>query len=62
MKYLDFERLEKIDPEAFQSQRPYPWINPEGLIANEGFERLRATLPDLSMFERKFEVERKHGQ
>ncbi len=62
MKYLDFERFEKIDPEAFQSQRPYPWINPEGLITNEGFERLRATLPDLSMFERKFEVKRQHGQ
>lgn len=60
--YLDFERINKIDPLAFQSERPYPWINPEELLTKEGYERLLDTLPDVSLFERHFDDIRKHGQ
>ena len=62
MQYLDFERLERIDPGAFRAQKPYPWVNPEKLIREGGFERLRVTLPALSLFEKSFGVKRKHGQ
>jgi hypothetical protein len=62
MTYLDYDRLESLDPEAFRSQTPYPWINPEGLLTPEGHRRLLATLPDLSLFARLFSVRRSHGQ
>ena len=62
MHYLDFERLERIDPEAFRAQKPYPWVNPEGLVTEEGFQRLRETLPDVAIFDKLFGVARKHGQ
>jgi hypothetical protein len=62
MTYLNFERIRKIDPIAFQSQKPYPWINPEGFLTEEGYRRLLDTLPDVSLFERCFGEERKYGQ
>lgn len=62
MEYLDVERLNAIDPAAFRAQKPYPWVNPVGVLTDEGHERLRSTLPDASQFERLFGVERSHGQ
>jgi len=62
MTYLDYDRLDGLDAEAFRSQNPYPWINPEGLLTPEGQRRLLATLPDLSLFTRRFGVRRSHGQ
>ncbi len=62
MSILDFKRLEDIDPQAFQKQQPYPWINPEGLLTPDGHKQLIATLPDVSMFQRRFGVTRAHGQ
>jgi len=62
VQYLDFERFEAIDVTAFRAIEPYPWANPEGLIAPEGYAKLRETLPDLSLFERRFGVVRKSGQ
>ncbi|MBX3024833.1 hypothetical protein KF840_07970 [bacterium] len=62
MRYLDSERLEAVDARAFRAQRPYPWVNPAGLLTNEGYRRLCETLPDVSRFTRRFDVVRKHGQ
>ena len=62
MTYLDFKRLSAIDPQKFQHEKPYPWINPEGLLTNQGFEQLIETLPDVSLFQRRFGVTRAHGQ
>ncbi len=62
MTYLDLERINQIDPVAFQSQKPYPWINPEGLLTAEGYRRLLDTLPEVSLFERRFGEGRKYGQ
>lgn len=62
MSILDFERLEAIDPVSYQGQHPYPWVNPEGLLTPEGFDALRASMPDLSLFQKKFGVQRKSGQ
>jgi hypothetical protein len=62
MSYLDASRLDAIETAAFQSQTPYPWINPQGLVTADGFCRLAETLPDVSQFERVFGKARAHGQ
>src|SRR5262245_25642452 len=38
MRYLDLEQLRAIDPVALRSQKPYPWINPQGILTEEGFQ------------------------
>jgi len=62
MTYLDCNRLSKIDPKMFRAQEPFPWLNPEGLLTDEGYQRLQETLPDVSLFERRFDSQRKYGQ
>ena len=62
MQYLDFDKLEAIDARAFRSTQPYPYINPQGLLTEEGFEQLLSNMPDISLFEKKFGYERIAGQ
>ncbi|MFQ5784857.1 MAG: 2OG-Fe(II) oxygenase [Alphaproteobacteria bacterium] len=62
MSFLDYDRLNAIDAAAFRSRRPYPWINPLGLLTEEGHATLRAALPDVSQFDRVFGKKRMHGQ
>ena len=62
MTYLDFQRMAAIDPQKFQQEKPYPWINPEGLLTPDGHQQLLLTLPDVSLFQRRFGVARAHGQ
>lgn len=62
MQYLDVERLSTLDPKVFQSQHPYPWMNPEGLLTEEGYQRLRETLPDVTLFTPIFGKKRVYGQ
>ena len=62
MQYLDFDKLEAIDARAFRSTQPYPYINPQELLTEEGFEQLLSNMPDISLFEKKFGYERIAGQ
>lgn len=62
MTYLDYERLAALDHRAFQVQTPYPWINPEGLLTDAGYQRLLETLPEVSRFRPDFGIPRSHGQ
>lgn len=62
MTYLDFSALNQLSPRTFQETKPYPWMNPSGLLTDWGYERLVETLPDLSLFEKRFGVKRAHGQ
>lgn len=62
LQFLDQSALNRLDPAAFRSRRPYPWCNPEGLLRGAAFERLRAELPPLSLFQPVFGKARKHGQ
>ncbi len=62
MKYLNIPQLQTIDPLAFQNERPYPWVNPKECLTPEGYDQLRETLPDVSLFSKKFGVQRAHGQ
>ena len=62
MRYLDFAKLEALDPAAYQARHPYPWLNPEGLLTPEGYEALYLGLPNLSLFKRHFGIIRKADQ
>jgi hypothetical protein len=62
MQYLNLDRIHVLDPVAFQSQRPFPWINPEGILTDDGYRRLVETLPDVSLFQKSFGYQRKHKQ
>ncbi len=62
MNYLNLARLNSLDGDAFQSQDPFPWINPEGVLTDSGHQRLVETLPDVSLFKESFGYRRKHGQ
>jgi hypothetical protein len=60
--YLNWDRLAELDAERFRETTPYPWINPSGLITDDGYQELVDTLPEVSTFERYFGVKRSHGQ
>jgi len=62
MTYLDFNRLAALDVKTFHASRPYPWMNPQGLLTETGFTRLQVTLPDPALFKHEFGVARSHGQ
>lgn len=60
--YLSTDTLQQIDAERFRAARPYPWLNPEGLLTEAGHRRLLDALPDVSLFQPVFGRPRKHGQ
>jgi hypothetical protein len=62
VKYLDPERLSKLDDAGFRRREPYPWVNPEGLLTEEAFRMLAADLPPLEQMGASFGRERMHGQ
>ena len=62
MSYLDYDRLDALDGEAFRNQKPYPWVNPEGALTDAGYRELRDNLPDVALFDGYFGVSRAHGQ
>ncbi len=53
MQYLDLERICKIDAAVFRKCRPFPWINVQGFVYDEGFRRLCDDLPDINLGERQ---------
>ncbi len=61
-QYLNFDKLEAIDPVEFLNTRPFPNANPQGLLTDEGYELLLNNMPDISMFEKIFDYERLGGQ
>ncbi len=62
MEYLDYAKMDALDGEYFRGQQPYPWLNPEGLLTDAGYQALRCHLPEVSLFKKVFGVERAHGQ
>ena len=61
-RYLDFEKLEAIDPKFFRATQPYPYANPYGLLTEDGYQRLLENMPDISLFEKIFGYRRLGGQ
>ena len=62
MQYLNQDRIKSLSDETFRKQQPYPWISIQTALTQEGFERLRTTLPEVELFDRKVGVKRGHGQ
>lgn len=62
MPYLNLDSLAAPSAEAFQHQRPYPWTRMQNTLTDQGWEALRATLPDMAQFQRMVGVKRAHGQ
>ena len=62
MQYLNRGVIDQVSAEAFHHQQPYPWVNLQNALTPEGFELLRANLPDISQFRRMVGVKRGHGQ
>lgn len=62
MTYLNFPFLEAMDEKAFRDRKPYAWINPEGVLTDEGYRNLQANLPEPDQFRRIFGLQRSHGQ
>ncbi len=62
MNYLNIDTLKQIPAKEFLNTQPYPWRNLNGCLTGEGLKELLATLPDVSMFEKSFSMEREHGQ
>jgi len=62
MTYLNLGCIGRVSAGAFQAQTPYPWAHMQGTLTNEGWEQLRATLPDMAQFQRMVGVKRGYGQ
>ena len=62
MSYLDFDRLEALDPVAYQTRDPYPFVNPAGLLHDDAYRKLVENLPSLELFEKLYGKQRWHGQ
>ncbi|PKM13309.1 MAG: hypothetical protein CVV13_01795 [Gammaproteobacteria bacterium HGW-Gammaproteobacteria-3] len=62
MSFLDYEKLTVVDEQSFQQAKPYPWINPKGLLTDAGYQRLLETLPTLEQMTPMLGVQRSHGQ
>jgi len=64
MSYLDVGRLAQIAEQssAFLSRKPFPWSSLQGVIQEDGFQRLVADLPRPDLFVPQFGVPRSYGQ
>ncbi len=61
-KYINFDKLEGIDANAFRACEPYPHASLEHLLTPEGYDALLKNMPDLSLFAQKFGYQRRAGQ
>lgn len=64
MSYIDTDRMAEIAGQsaAFVARQPYPWLGMQGVVREDGFHRLCAELPALSLFDRQFGQARGYGQ
>jgi hypothetical protein len=62
MEYLNRSCLDAVSSEWFRYREPYPFVDLKQSLTDEGYQRLRSTLPDVSLFDRKVGVHRAYGQ
>lgn len=62
MQYLDSNKLDALDASEFLNTKPYPFANPAGLLTDDGYQRLLASQPDVSVLTPSFGKKRSHGQ
>ena len=61
-KYINFEALEAIEPNDFQTKKPYPYASLEGLLTPAGYDALLQNMPVFSDLEENFGYRRRAGQ
>ncbi len=62
ISFFDGAAIKAVDSKAFQQRKPYPWVNIPNMLTPTALDELRATLPDVSLFERRVAVKRAFGQ
>ena len=62
MSLLNEEKLLAIECSSFRNKTPFPWLNEQGFLTQEGFVQLTSNMPDISKFEKQFGVDRLYGQ
>jgi len=62
MDLIDYAILDKLEPEAFEGARPFPWLNPHGVLTEAAYRGLVGALPPLEDCEKFFGKQRKYGQ
>ena len=62
MTYLDHGVIDAISDESYRATPPYPWISIQHTLTEEGFQTLRANLPNIDQFQRRVGVKRAYGQ
>lgn len=60
--YIDIEKMRDLDAKDFLDRTPFPHVNPEGFLTDEGFRILMDNLPSMDLFSASFGVERNYGQ
>lgn len=59
---LDYARIEACTIAAYRACAPFPWMEFTGLVREDAYAELRASLPPPELFERSFGLRRWHGQ
>lgn len=62
MQYLALDKLDAVDADTFSITKPYPFVNPAGLLTDKGYSRLVENQPDVSALTPSFGRKRSHGQ
>ncbi len=62
MQYLNLKCIEAVSSDGFRKQEPYPWVQMQDTLTQDGWSALRATLPNIADFRRMIGVKRAHGQ
>ena len=62
MTYINYSVLEAIDGASFRETKPFPWVNPQGALAEDAYKTLTSNFPDLSLFTKTAGMERGYGQ
>ncbi len=62
MTYLNHHCIDNVSSSDFQAQKPYPWAHMQDTLTAEGWDQLRADLPDMTQFQRMVGVKRGYGQ
>lgn len=60
--FLNTVALEKVNKTAFQSIKPFPFLEVEGILTRDGHQALLRDLPDPRDFSRVFGRKRRYGQ
>ena len=62
MQYINSHRLRELNSAEFRQQQPFPFMNIQSFLTDEGFRELCQNLPPISMFHKEFGKKRGYGQ